>query len=273
MGVGSVVLPGTVVSEGATLGSMACPDIGATLKPGFIHMGTPAQPIIKAPPGSFCGEVPHGRFLRTLVALLPFIQICTALTGCSLSIAAAAFSAFSLRHLVAGRASLGPLVAAFVTAVLTIALPAAGLVVKHLTLGQLEPAEGIQKFSFQNLARMLLSAVDAQALSLFGEAVKGSVWYNRVLRSRGLQIGSNVYVDTQFAGDYELICYGDNAIVDRDALVFAHLGLYKDGTLAMSQKSVEIKEKAVISTRAAVLPGSVINCGQVIPPGAVKFQL
>lgn len=122
------------------------------------------------------------------------------------------------------------------------------------------------------MIRNLLWAIDFRAMDVWGEALRGSSWYNSVLRTRGLAISSHVYLDTKFAGDYELVSYSENVVVDRDAMVFAHLGLYKKGALYMMQKAVEIQNGVVIGSRAAVLPGSVLGSQQNLGPGEFKLH-
>jgi hypothetical protein len=106
---------------------------------------------------------------------------------------------------------------------------------------------------------------------LFGNAVRGSSWWNDVLRSRGLSIGEDVYVDTLWAGDYELVTLGDGAVVDRGATLFAHLGMYKEGELSMLQAPVVVG--GVVGARAAILPGYSLVAGNVLAPGALGMKM
>ena len=48
-GVGSVVLPGAVIPEGATLSPLACASASSKMRPGFIHIGASASPSSKLP--------------------------------------------------------------------------------------------------------------------------------------------------------------------------------------------------------------------------------
>ena len=271
LGVGSVVLPGAVIPEGATLSPLACASASSKMRPGFIHIGASASPLIKAAPGSASGETPAGRSLRLLSALLPVGQVLISTVGISFGLTAAAGTAWMLKPVGAGDGILVVL-AASTTVAWSVALMAAGTLTKWLILGKLKPADGIEKHSVQNMARTLLWAVDSRALDLWVEAVRGSAWYNKVLRTRGLSIGGNVYLDTLFAGDYELISYKEGATVDRDAFIFAHLGQYQKGVLAMTQKCVVIGAHSVVGPRAAVLPGSSLNDKDTLPAGQVKLQ-
>ena len=269
LGVGSVTLPGATITKGATIGCMVTVEASTSVKPGFIHMGSPATAIVKAGPEQDTGETPEG-FVRSWFAILPVVQVAVSMSGVAFSLAAAASFAWWASSAMKTDSLVAHLcIAAISVAIMTTALPAAGFIVKKFCLGQLREENGINKYSPQNLARTVLSAVDSKALDIWGEAARGSPWFNSVLRSRGLSIGHNVYLDTNFPGDYELVSYSDEVVVDRDALIFAHLGHYKGGKLQMTQKSVCIGDQAIIESRSVMLPGSSLVAQGCLKSGQV----
>ena len=96
LGVSAVLLPGTLVGQGATLGALASPRMGSSLKPGRVHMGQPAHPVLRAQPSSSEGEVPATRAMRVTVAVFPLVQAVAALAFTTLAAAPAAAAAFLL---------------------------------------------------------------------------------------------------------------------------------------------------------------------------------
>ena len=94
LGVSAVLLPGTVVEQGATLGALASPRMGSSLKRGLVYMGHPAHPVLRAQPSSNEGEVPATRAMRVAVAVFPLVQAVTALAFTALAAAPAAATAF-----------------------------------------------------------------------------------------------------------------------------------------------------------------------------------
>jgi len=93
LGLQSVVLPGTVVGAGATLGALSSPAMGSSLKPGMVHIGAPAIPMMRAPPSPGPGETPQGATLCTLVAAFPVIQVIAALASTTVALLPAAVAA------------------------------------------------------------------------------------------------------------------------------------------------------------------------------------
>jgi len=267
LGVQSVLLPGTVVGAGATLGVLSSPVMGSSMKPGMVYIGTPAIPIMRAAPSPGDGETPTGLALRMLVAAFPAIQLAAGLVSTTAALAPAAVAAYAL----SGAATSALISAAVVTGFAALGLGLVGAATKKLLVGTLKPATGIKKYSAQNLGRMLAWVLEMRADELFGHAVRGSSWWNDILRSRGLSIGNDVYVDTLWAGDYELVSLGDGAVVDRGATVFAHLGMYKEGELSMMQGPVAVGGS--VGARAAILPGFSMVDGDVLAPGAVGLKM
>jgi acetyltransferase-like isoleucine patch superfamily enzyme len=262
-----VILPGTVVGAGTTLGALSSPVMGSSLKPGMVYMGTPALPIMRAAPSPGGGETPEGLALRMLVAAFPAIQLAASLISTTAALAPAALAVYALSD-----AATSALVsAAVVTGISATGLGVVGAAAKKLLVGTLKPATGIKKYSAQNLGRMLAWVIEMRSDELFGNAVRGSSWWNDVLRSRGLSIGEDVYVDTLWAGDYELVTLGDGAVVDRGATLFAHLGMYKEGELSMLQAPVVVG--GVVGARAAILPGYSLVAGNVLAPGALGMKM
>ena len=272
MGVQAVVLPGTSVGKAATLATLSRAPMHSSLQPGLVYMGSPARPFMKAGPGSTDGEVPQTGALKAFAALLPGLQL---LAGWAVAVAALLPAALIARLLVASHpSSLHTLAAAaFVTAVAASGLMLVGAAAKKLMLGQLAPAAGIAKYSGQNLMRMLFWTLDAKLDDLFGRAVRGSAWWNKALQSRGVTIQGKAYIDTLWSGDYELVSYGDGAIVDRNATMFAHLGMYKAGGLTMMQETVAVGDGAVVGARAAVLPGFELEASKLLAPGQLGMQM
>ena len=271
LGVQAVVLPGTAVGEGATLSVSSSPLPGASMQPGFIYMGSPAFPIMKAAPSSSSGEIPDTLTLRALAFLLPIIQLTASWIFTTIALLPAAAVAYAISGRKIG-ASAG-LDLALVTSIAAVGLSVSGAAAKKVLLGKLSPASDIKKYSTQNLMRMLVWVLETRADELFGQAVRGSEWWNRSLRSRGLKIGNNVYIDTLWAGDYELVSYEDGAVVDRSATVFAHLGLYKGGEFSMSQDAVTVGEGALIAPRAAALPGYSLKSNEALGAGQVGLLM
>lgn len=268
----AVALPGTTLGEGATLGALARTLPGSCLKPGFIHMGSPAKPFMKAAPGNPEGEIPSSFQERLLVALLPALQLLGSWTLAVASLLpAAALAALLVASPPSGATA--AVLTALLTATAALGLTWVGAAAKKMLLGQLEAGSGIQKYSVQNLMRMLVWTLDTKADELFGQAVRGSVWWNKALQSRGVHIGRRAYIDTVWAGDYELVSYGDGAVVDRNATLFAHLGMYKGGELSMHQEAIAVGEAAVIGPRAAILPGYSLESGKVLPAGQLGMQM
>lgn len=158
-----------------------------------------------------------------------------------------------------------------VTGIAASSLAVMGAATKALLVGKVAPTEGIEKHSLHNLGRMLAWVLEMRSDALFGHAAKGSSWWNRILRLRGLTVGEDVYVDTLWAGDYELVTLGDEAVVDRGATVFAHLGMYKEGVLSMMQAPVVVGGS--VGARAAILPGFLLVEGGALAPGGVGMKM
>ena len=265
-------MPGTTIEEGATLGALARSLPGSCLKAGFIHMSSPAKAFMKAAPSKSEGEVPSSRLERYLAALLPALQLLGSWTLVVASLLpAAALAGILVSSPPCGVAAVA--LAASVTASAVMGLSWVGAVVKTVLLGRLEAASGVRKYSVQNLLRMLFWSLDMKADNVFGQPVRGSAWWNKALQSRGIAVGRRAYIDTVWAGDYELVSYGDGAIVDRNATVFAHLGTYKAGELRMSQEAVAIADGAVVGPCAAVLPGYSLEAGKVLEAGQLGMQM
>ena len=165
------------------------------------------------------------------------------------------------------------LAAALVTAVYGLGLTAFGAAGKRILVGRLAEASGIRKYSRHNLGRMLAWVLEMRANDLFGEAARGSAVWNGVLQTRGVDVGKDVYIDTLWAGDYELMSYGDGAVVDHGATLFAHLGMYKHGELSMLQAAASVESGAVVGARSAVLPGFRLESGQCLAPGKLGMPL
>ena len=272
LGVQAVAMPGTTLGVGATLGALARTLPGSCLKPGFIHMGSPAKPLLKAAPANPEGDIPSSTAERLLVSLLPGLQLLGSWTlAVAALLPAAALAGVSVASPPSGATAVA--LAALITATAAFGLTWTGAVVKKLLLGRLEVASGIRKYSVQNLMRMLFWTLDMKADDIIGQAVRGSVWWNKALQSRGVCIGKRAYIDTIWAGDYELVSYGDGAIVDKNATLFAHLGMYKAGQLSMYQEAIAVGEAAVIGPRAAVLPGYSLEAGKVLDAGQLGMQM
>lgn len=271
LGVQAVVLPGSVVARGATIGALSHTAMNGITQPGMIHMGSPARPLIRAPPGSPDGEEPATLGLRVLAAFLPALQ----LLGSWSIIVASLLPAASAAALLSGQLDMLPTAvkAAAITLTNVLCMTWAGALVKRAMLGKLAPESGIKKYSAQNILRMLFWTLDTSLDQVFGQAARGSAWWNRALQARGLSIAKHVYIDTLWAGDYELVSYASGAVVDRGATVFAHLGMYKAGKLSIAQESVALGAGSVVGPRAAVLPGFSLEEGKELATGQLGMTM
>lgn len=272
LGVQATVLPEVTVGEGATLGALSRAVAGSTLAAGMIHMGCPAAPFMRAAPKSSDGETPVTVWLQAYVAILPILQLLGSWTliVASLSPAATAAHLLALDQL-STAATLGS--ATLVTATAASGLALLGAFLKRTVLGKLEPASGIHKYSGQNLTRMLFWTLDTKADDTWGQAFRGSPWWNCALKARGVALGQRAYIDTLWAGDYELVSYGEGAIVDHGTTIFAHLGMYKAGELSMTQQAVTLGEGAMVGPRAAVLPGFSLAQDGVLAAGKLGMPM
>ena len=272
LGVQAVALPGVTIGQGATLGAMSCAALNSTLQPGMVHMGSPAKPLLRAAPKTAEGDIPDTLPTRTLVGLLPAVQLLGSCTVAAVSLLpAAALALLASRFSVSGGLDL--ITAALITAMAACGLTWSGALLKAALLGRLEPAAGIRKYSRQNVLRMLFWTLDTTVDQIFGQAARGSAWWNKALQARGAEVGKRVYIDTLWAGDYELVSYATGAVVDRGATVFAHLGMYKAGQLSISQEPVTIGANSRVAARAAVLPGFSLNDGQELGPGKLGMPM
>ena len=61
--------------------------------------------------------------------------------------------------------------------------------------------------------------------------------------------------------------FRDKVIIDRSAVLFAHLGMYRNGELTMLQRPAVISSGATVEARAAVLPGYTLEAGGVLSAG------
>ena len=256
LGVSAVAMPGTVIGAGSTLGAMAVTQPGGQLKPGCLYMGSPALLLMKAAPSPNFIDAPSSDGLRLTFALLPAIQPVMAYGVLASGLVMGGAAAMAGLHALApSSAPVLATVAGSAFAALGAALCVAGAAVKRCLLGLVEPMERFEKYSYYNLRRMLVHMADVPARDAFAEAMRGSPWFNAALRLRGVVIGRGVYVNTLAYGDYELMAYGDRCVVDQDAVLFAHLGMYRQGKLENYQAHSSIGAGAVVGAHAATLPG------------------
>lgn len=253
------------MGSGATLGVLASAPEGSTLVAGMLYVGSPALPVLRAAPCSETGEQACGA-LRLLASIFPALQLAAVALLTSLGAAPAA----ALASLLPAFTTLSP---AAVTALYAACLGSLGAAAKKVLVGRLQPASGIKKYSAQNFGRMMAWVLEVAGNDLFGDAVRGSCWWNRILRARGVSVGQDVYIDALWAGDYELVSYGEGAVVDRGASVFAHLGMYKDGVLAMVQEAAAVGANSTIGHRAVILPGFNLPAGQRLPAGQLGMHM
>ena len=169
LGVSSVVLPGTTIGKGSTLGALASPSLGATLQPGLVHMGHPAMPIMKAAPGSACGDCPTGLAMRMAAAAFPAVQSTAVLGAISLAMVPTMMVVRSAAEMAAGHLGSTALLAAIVTMAVAASLALSGQVMKQALVGTLQPCDGIRKYSSHNLRRMLAWVCEVAANDLMGE--------------------------------------------------------------------------------------------------------
>jgi maltose O-acetyltransferase len=116
------------------------------------------------------------------------------------------------------------------------------------------------------LRQRLHTLARKQLLRLRGELSQ------EVLRKRGLQVGTNVYVGerTRFdSGFLWLISVGDNTTISADVGILAHDAATKKGIGYTKIAAVSIGANVYIGARAIILPGVTIGDGAIVGAGSV----
>lgn len=266
LGVSAVILPGTTVEAGATIGALCSPVAGGRTQAGMIHLGSPCRALLRAAPGTDRGEQPAGA-AAIAAAALPAAHATAAAALAVLAAAPAAIAGTAVASILGGVAG-----AAAASGVYGGALVQLSAAAKAALVGKLQPGTGIRKYSAQNVRRSVSASLEMRAQDLFAECGRGASWWNDALRARGVAVPKDAYIDTAWAGDYELVQYGAGAIVDHGAYIFAHLGLYRGGELRMEQAVTVVGPGAVVGPRAGVLPAACIKEGAAVAAGQLAMK-
>ena len=89
-------------------------------------------------------------------------------------------------------------------------------------------------------------------------------------RRTGMQIGSNVYVDAEWAGE-QGVTYGNNATADRGAIVYGHMLHFNGLDNVLQFRDVVVGSNVSVGPRAAIMPGAVLDRGTVLDGGSAVF--
>ena len=92
------------------------------------------------------------------------------------------------------------------------------------------------------------------------------------MRRTGIQIGSRVYIDSDWLGEPG-VTYGDDTVADRGSIVFGHLLAFNGSHNHLEHRPVNIESGAVLGPRAAVLPGVCVAAGESVGAGELKMVL
>ncbi|KAK9904717.1 hypothetical protein WJX75_001194 [Coccomyxa subellipsoidea] len=250
-GVTAVIMPGTVLGDGAVLGAIAAADIGQELGSNALFMGVPAISTSQHQTGPI--TMPQGAFQHALYWVLPVLQPLATLLVSALGIFAMALTGVAALRFLPYVAPL-LLLPALWLGLLALSLMMSALC-KWLLLGRAQPTSYAKySWAFQSKA-INASIVDRLLNTGLLEAARASWWHSIFLKGAGVRIGRGVYFDTLSFSDFDLLTVEHGVAVDRNACVFCHVGIYRNGAFTIDQARSTFGANSVVGSRAATVMG------------------
>jgi acetyltransferase-like isoleucine patch superfamily enzyme len=84
-------------------------------------------------------------------------------------------------------------------------------------------------------------------------------------------VGKRVYNDATRIGDPGLLSFGDDAVVDRGALLLAHSGIYDHSGMHLLFKPLSLGANSVVGPRSVLMPGLAVTKNQSVPAGELMM--
>ncbi|CAL8464659.1 g4194 [Coccomyxa elongata] len=250
-GVTAVIMPGTILGDGAVLGAIAAADIGQELGSNALFMGVPAIPTSKHTTGPI--TTPKGAFQYALYWVLPALQPAITLFVSALGLFIIALAATAALHRLPYVAPL-LLLPALWLGLLTFSL-LTGALLKWVLLGRGQPTS-YAKYSWAFQSKAINASITDRLLNMgLLEAARASWWHSIFLRGAGAKIGRGVYFDTITFSDFDLLTVEHGVAIDRNACVFCHVGIYRNGAFIIDQARSTFGANSVVGARAATVMG------------------
>ncbi|CAK0786732.1 hypothetical protein CVIRNUC_009946 [Coccomyxa viridis] len=271
IGAAAVMMPGTTVGKGSTLGAMAASLPGAQLPGEMLYMGSPAQPVFKSN-GSEKAAGPKQETAKLMFQTWPFVQAAIAFGITTLATYITAVVALASVALYGSTLQAStPLLLVVASGLWTLygsLLGCLGAAAKWSFTGRLEPHAGFSMYDSLSFRRALV-LISEIPLGPFAEAVRASPIYNIFARLRGMTVGKGAYLDSMRLLDYELASFGDNAIVSRNALIYCHLASHKKGKLVVYQRRSTFGAGCILGARSITLPGYTLADKATLAPVSI----
>ena len=139
------------------------------------------------------------------------------------------------------------------------------VVAKWLLIGRVRPSQHPLWSSFVWRDELAWTFVESLARPWASSTLIGTPIMNVFFRAMGARIGSNVWCETWYLDDPDLVTLGDNVVIGRNSDLQTHL--FHDRLLRLDH--VRIAENVTIGANTYVLPGVTIGSDAEISPGSL----